>query len=76
MIARQNLRRVVFDSENSRKHALECFRLEADCIQLAVDSPNQTLKSHFVRMSNYWAAMADREPVRRRDPLLESDYQG
>jgi hypothetical protein len=52
----------VFDSDRSRKHALECLRLEADCMQLAVETNNQTLASHFVRMSKVWAALADNEP--------------
>ena len=28
------------DSDNLRKHALECMRLAADCMQLAGDAPS------------------------------------
>jgi hypothetical protein len=49
----------VFDSGHSRKYVLECLRMEADCMQLAAEIKNQTLASHFVRMSKTWAVLAD-----------------
>lgn len=52
----------MFDSDGSRKHALECLRLEADCMQLAVETNRPTLQSHFVRMAAVWAALADSGP--------------
>jgi hypothetical protein len=36
--------------------------MEADCMQLAAETKNQTLASHFVRMSKMWAALVDSEP--------------
>ena len=45
-------------SEQLRKHALECLRLEADCMQLAGDARNPDLQSNFVRMARVWSALA------------------
>ena len=50
----------VSEPERSLKHALECLRLEADCMQLAARS--QTLQSHFVRMAGFWSSLALSEP--------------
>jgi hypothetical protein len=44
-------RHAVFESEHFRKQALECLRLESDCMQLAADSHNPKLQSHFIRMA-------------------------
>ena len=44
--------------EQLRKHALECLRLEADCMQLAGDAPNPNSQSHFLRMARVWFALA------------------
>jgi hypothetical protein len=44
-------------SEQLRKHALECLRLEADCMQLA-GAPTPVLQSHFLRMARAWFALA------------------
>jgi hypothetical protein len=50
------------DPEQSRKHALECLRLEADCMQLAADTANPDFQSHFLRMARVWFALAISEP--------------
>jgi hypothetical protein len=52
----------VSESEYSRKHALECLRLEADCMQLAGDIQNPALQSHFVRMAREWSSLAVQGP--------------
>ena len=44
--------------EQLRKRALECLRLEADCMQLAGDAPNPNSQSHFLRMARAWLALA------------------
>jgi hypothetical protein len=44
--------------EQLRKHALECLRLEADCLQLAGDARHPNAQSHFVRMARHWFDMA------------------
>ena len=48
----------MLDPEQSRKHALECLRHEADCMQLAGDAPDPNSQSHFLRMARVWFAMA------------------
>jgi hypothetical protein len=48
--------------EQLRKHALECLRLEADCMQLAGDARNPNIQSHFVRMARFWSAIAASDP--------------
>jgi hypothetical protein len=45
-------------SDNSRKHAQECMRFEADCMQLAEDVRSAALQAHFDRMANVRFAMA------------------
>jgi len=52
----------LFDSDRSRKHTLECLRLKADCMQLAVETNSQSRASHFVRMAAVWSSLADSEP--------------
>jgi hypothetical protein len=52
----------VSESDYSRKHALECLRLEADCMQLAGDIQNPALQSHFVRMARVWSSLAVQGP--------------
>jgi hypothetical protein len=50
-------------SEQQLKYALECLRLEADCIQLAVDVHGAALQSHFLRMASFWSVSANQEPA-------------
>jgi hypothetical protein len=50
----------VSESNNSRKHELECLRLATDCMQLAGDIHNTALQSHFLRMARVWSTLADR----------------
>jgi hypothetical protein len=45
-----------------RKHALECLRLEADCMHLAGDSESPRLRSHFLRMAHIWFTLGVPEP--------------
>jgi hypothetical protein len=52
----------VSESDNSRKHALECLRLAADCMQLAGDVHNLPLQSRFVRMAREWSRLAAQGP--------------
>lgn len=46
------------EADGCQKHALECLRMEADCMQLAVETVRPSLRSHFVRMARVWAALA------------------
>jgi hypothetical protein len=52
----------VSESDNFRKHALECMRLAADCMQLAGDVHTPALQSHCLRMARVWTTLADRGP--------------
>ena len=52
----------VSESDNSRKHALECLRLEADCMQLAGVVRGPALQTHFVRMAGEWSSLAVQGP--------------
>lgn len=49
-------------SSGSRKHALECLRLAADCKQLAVKTESPILQSHFVRMAGVWGYLGGSRP--------------
>ena len=60
------------ESDYSRRHALECLRMEADCMQLAGDLQNPALQSHFVRMARVWSDLAVRGP--NADTRTESGY--
>ena len=60
------------ESDYSRKHALECLRLEADCMQLAGAFHDPALQSHFVRMARVWSDLAVRGP--NGDTRMESAY--
>jgi hypothetical protein len=56
------LRKGALVSESSNlKHALECMRLEADCMQLASDPGSPALQSHFLLMAGVWNALAVRD---------------
>jgi hypothetical protein len=52
----------VSESDYSRKHALECVRMAADCMQLAGDVSNPAAQSHFVRLARVWSDLAVRGP--------------
>ena len=60
------------ESDYSRRHALECMRMTADCLQLAGDLQNPALQSHFVRMAGVWTDLAVRGP--NTDTRTESGY--
>jgi len=52
----------VSESDYLRKHALECTRLAADCMQLVGDLHSPTLQRHFLEMANVWTAQAEHGP--------------
>ncbi len=60
------------ESDYSRKHALECLRLAADCMQLVGDLQNPALQSHFLRMATVWTDLAVRGP--NGDTRMEGAY--
>jgi hypothetical protein len=61
----------VSDSDNSRKRALECMRLVADCMQLAGDVHSPIMQSHFLRMASEWRTLADEGPGDTRTRNLD-----
>ena len=52
-------------TESEQKRALECLRLEAECMRLAADARSPTLQAHFLRMASVWSTLAGREPDRK-----------
>ena len=50
------------ESDNFRKHELECIRLAADCMQLVGNVHSPALQSHFLRMARVWSDRAVRRP--------------
>jgi len=48
----------MFDAKQLRKHALECLRLQADCMELAGVAHCRNVQSHFVSMAEFWGNLA------------------
>ena len=57
---------VVSESDNSRKHELQCLRLAAECMQLVGDVRSPTLQRHFLGMARAWTAEAENGPANPR----------
>jgi hypothetical protein len=47
------MRPAMFDAKQLRKHALECLRLQADCMELTGIAHGQNMQSHFVFMAQF-----------------------
>jgi hypothetical protein len=52
----------MFEANQLQKHALECLRLQADCMQLAGAARSPNVQSHFVSMARFWGTLAASEP--------------
>jgi hypothetical protein len=50
------------ESDYLRKHALECLRLSADCMQLAGEVRSPPLQRHFLEMAKVWTREAEDGP--------------
>ena len=64
------------EADSRRKHALECLRLSADCMQLAGDAPTPELQRHYLQMAQTWSALAESGPdgaARIADPDEDAD---
>jgi hypothetical protein len=48
----------MLEAKYKRKHALECLRLQADCMELAGVVHGHDVQSHFVSMARFWGALA------------------
>jgi hypothetical protein len=46
------------EAKQLRKHAVECLRLQADCMQLAGVARSPNMQSHFVSMARFWGTSA------------------
>jgi hypothetical protein len=60
----------MFEAKQLRKHALECLRLQADCMQLARVAHSRNLQSHFVSMARFWSDLAVSGPSSNFGPEL------
>ena len=58
----------MFDAKQLREHALECLRLQADCMELAGVAHCRNVQSHFVSMAQFWGDLAVSEPSSKTDP--------
>jgi hypothetical protein len=58
------------NSGNDRKRELECLRLASDLTQLATETPNPGLRTHFLRMAKAWTDQTDHRPI--ENPPLQS----
>jgi hypothetical protein len=52
----------MFETRQLRKHALECLRLQADCMELAGIAQGHDVQAHFVHMAEFWGALAVLRP--------------
>ncbi len=53
-----------------QKHALECLRLQAECMQLSKVALSRDLQSHFVAMAQFWGALAASGPSANASPAV------
>jgi hypothetical protein len=60
----------MFEAEQLRKHALECLRLQADCIELASAARSRNVRSHFVFMAEFWGNLAVSGPSSNAGPKI------
>ena len=52
----------MFEAKQLQRYALECLRLQADCMQLAGVACSLNVQSHFVSMAQFWGALAASGP--------------
>jgi hypothetical protein len=52
----------MFEAKQLQKHALECLRLQADCMQLAGVTRSPDVQSHFASMARFWGTLAASGP--------------
>jgi hypothetical protein len=70
------MRSAVFEAKQLRKHALECLRLQADCMELAGVAHGRDMQSHFVFMAKFWGNLAVSGPSSNAGPkILKAEIQ-
>ena len=66
----------MFDAKLLQRHALECLRLQADCMQLAGVARSRNVQSHFVSMAQFWGTLAASGPSSNtRSKLSQAEMQ-
>jgi hypothetical protein len=58
------------EAKQLRKHALECLRLQADCMELAGITHGHDVQSHFIDMAQFWGALAVSGPSANASPEM------
>jgi hypothetical protein len=58
------------EAKQLQRHALECLRLQADCMQLAGVARCLNVQSHFVSMAQFWGILAASGPSSDADSKL------
>jgi hypothetical protein len=58
------------EAKELRKHALECLRLQADCMELAGITHGHDVQSHFIDMAQFWGALAVSGPSANAGPEM------
>ena len=58
----------MLEAKQLRKHALECLRLQADCMELAGMTYCRNVQSHFVSMAEFWGNLAVSGPSSNAGP--------
>ena len=51
------------NSDNVRKHELQCLRMAADCTQLSRTARHSAQQAHFLRMAEVWARLEAAGPI-------------
>jgi hypothetical protein len=66
----------MFEAKQLQRHALECLRLQADCMELAGVAHSPNLQSHFVSMARFWGTLAASRPSSNaRSKLSKAEMQ-
>jgi hypothetical protein len=58
------------EAKQLRKHALECLRLQVDCMELASIADSRKVQSHFVSMARFWGNLAVSGPSSNAGPKM------
>jgi hypothetical protein len=58
----------MLEAKQLRKHALECLRLQADCMELASVADSRKVQSHFASMAQFWGDLAVSGPSSTAGP--------
>jgi hypothetical protein len=66
----------MLEAKQLRNHALECLRLQTDCMELASVAHSHDVRSHFAHMARFWGALAVSGPNSNAGPeSLDAEAQ-